>query len=115
LRELTRDTKRFPVLFEENVDYGFRRNSLGIRPIALGIAVAVLVISFVMLFIGEGHSVGTRWGSSAVVSAIAVAYWSFVVGEEWVRRSGERYADCLFESIATLIETDMYLGGTACD
>jgi len=31
LRENTRDTKKFNVLFNENVTYGFRRNLLGLR------------------------------------------------------------------------------------
>lgn len=45
LRENTRDTKIFNILFAENVTYGFRRNLLGLKPtaLALNILVALLV------------------------------------------------------------------------
>ena len=43
LLESTRDTRRFALLFKENVAYGFRRNMLGVRPYGAGIAVAALI------------------------------------------------------------------------
>jgi hypothetical protein len=43
LLECTRDRKRFPLLFKELVAYGFRRNSLGLKWIALGTALLCLV------------------------------------------------------------------------
>jgi hypothetical protein len=36
----TRDTKKFALLFRENISYGFRRNMWGLKP--LGVAVALL-------------------------------------------------------------------------
>lgn len=39
----TRDTRRFALLFKENVAYGFRRNMLGVKPHGVGIALAALI------------------------------------------------------------------------
>jgi hypothetical protein len=35
LLDKTRDTKKFSILFKENINYGFRRNALGVKPIGL--------------------------------------------------------------------------------
>ncbi len=43
LLERTRDTRRFPLLFKENISYGFRRNMLGVKPYGASIAIASLV------------------------------------------------------------------------
>jgi hypothetical protein len=42
LRENTRDTKKFKILFDENVTYGFRRNLLGLKYAALIIDLVIL-------------------------------------------------------------------------
>ena len=34
----TRDSEEFPLLFKENVSYGFRRNLWGLKPLALPLA-----------------------------------------------------------------------------
>lgn len=49
LRENTRDTKRFKLLFDENVAYGFRRNLLGLKWPALALNIAVMAICAYLL------------------------------------------------------------------
>ncbi|MFQ5798766.1 MAG: hypothetical protein ACE5H0_08745, partial [Bacteroidota bacterium] len=39
LRERTRDPKRFPLVFAENVNYGFRRNLWAMKALAIPVAV----------------------------------------------------------------------------
>ena len=43
LRGRTRDRKKFPLVFEENCNYGFRRNLLGLKPLGLFIAAVGLL------------------------------------------------------------------------
>ena len=43
LRENTRDTGKFKLLFDENVNYGYRRNLLGLK--APGLAIDALVLA----------------------------------------------------------------------
>src|SRR5260370_17709690 len=44
LRENTRDTKKFRVLFNENISYGFHRNLLGLRLPGLILNASILII-----------------------------------------------------------------------
>jgi len=50
LRQNTRDTKKFTLLFTENVTYGFRRNLLGVKWLALGLNALVVGICVVLLW-----------------------------------------------------------------
>ncbi len=50
LRENTRDTKKFSILFNENITYGYRRNLLGLKWIALGLNLAIVVICVGLLW-----------------------------------------------------------------
>lgn len=77
LRELTRDTTRFRLVFAENMEYGFRRNSLGLRPVALAIAALTTGVSLVLLILGGGGAASKlgRWGLSALIGATIFIYW----------------------------------------
>lgn len=104
LRERTRDTSRFRLVFAENMEYGFRRNALGLRPFALVIAGIALLISVGVLIWGHGDQAArwTRWGISAAISSISIFYWWRIVTPEWVRRPAELYADRLIEAVEAL-------------
>jgi len=104
LRQRTGDTKTFNKLFAENMEYGFRRNCLGLRPTGLVLA-AVGVIASLALTIWGVESVATRvliWGWPGLVSLAALAFWARIVTPAWVRRPAETYADRLLESVHTL-------------
>ncbi len=45
----TRSGGRFPLVFQENVNYGFRRNLWGLRPIGLAVAIGCLVVNASMV------------------------------------------------------------------
>lgn len=97
----TRDTAEFRVLFAENVEYGFRRNLLGVRAAAIIMAVASLAV------IAVAHLFAWPWGlpapgTAAIVSAIIIGYitvLSAVVRRSWVRLAAEAYATRLLEAI----------------
>jgi hypothetical protein len=101
LRELTRDRKRCPLVFEENVEYGFRRNCLGLRRVALVLAAATVGIGVVLALTSAGpHPI--RFWAPAAVGLIALVAWYRLVTPAWVRTPGELYADRLLEAIESL-------------
>ena len=103
LRERVRsDRKTFPLVFAENCGYGFRRNSLGLRPFAFAIGAGAGVTSAVVLVAGIGDQDfdAARWALALVVAILSSAYWLFVVKPSWVRRAAELYADRAFEALA---------------
>ena len=74
LRQNTRDSKRFSILFAENVTYGFRRNLLGVKTIALwlnAIVVGVCLLFLWRLGFDTAGPVGSRVG---LVLIVAVAH-----------------------------------------
>jgi hypothetical protein len=97
LRERTRDQSVFPLVAAENAEYGFRRNLLGLRPLALAGAAITLAVSSVLLVDGR-----TRFILPALGSVAAGGVWLWLIRPRWVRLSAERYADRLLSAAVTL-------------
>jgi len=101
LREKTRDQKAFPLVLAENVNYGFRRNLYGWKPIAL-IAVALGTAScalFVTTHVQAESSVLLFGIAGLVVSLTLGVLWMFVIKPNWVRLAADAYAERLIRSI----------------
>ncbi|MYA88724.1 MAG: hypothetical protein F4X97_09795 [Boseongicola sp. SB0662_bin_57] len=105
LLERTRDTGRFNLVFNENISYGFRRNCLGMKPIGLIVAMVCSIV-----WVVEIYSLGPQW--SAVqpqqwaglgFTVLLFTWWIIIVGESWVRESGDAYAKALLGSIDTMV------------
>ena len=98
------DQERFHLVFEENKEYGYRWNTLGLKPIGSLVALAALVASVVLLIVdgGSAESRFGRWGASLIVSLVLLIAWRFFVTTEWVRRAAELYADRLFAAVHLL-------------
>jgi hypothetical protein len=99
LRDLTRSRTAFPLVAEENAEYGYRRNALGLKPVALAIAAAtgVAAIALAALDHAPGHFL-----PAAAAAAAAIATWALVVRPAWVRAAAERYAERLLETCESL-------------
>ena len=82
LLEKTRDSKRFALLFKENVSYGFRRNLLGVKPYGAAIAVASLLWSLVASGLVQDYEPSSFTGRIAALSPseiVAISATSFLV------------------------------------
>jgi hypothetical protein len=49
LIQRTRDKEKYHVLFQELIDYGFRRNTWGLKMVAIGVLIASLSFAFILL------------------------------------------------------------------
>ena len=101
LRELTRDTSKFPLLFQENVSYGFRRNLWAMKPAAifltlLSIAASMLAIVFARVAAPYLVYVSITW------SVVILTWCVLRIRPSWVRDAAERYADQLLWSCEQL-------------
>ena len=99
LRSKTRDAKKFPLVFEENINYRFLRNLLGSKWYGLG--AAGLGIAADALAVWKGRSQGVVAGA-CVVFALALLLG---VTESGLRRQAFTYARRLIESIGDLEAT----------
>ena len=97
---LVRTDKRFGLVAEENANYGYCRNLLGLKPWGIGGAWITLAASAAV----GGALILTNHVSHAVVlvlpvlvSCIALIQWRTVTSS-WVRLPAEAYADRLLEA-----------------
>ena len=117
LREATRNQANFPLVFAENVNYGFRRNLWGLRPIGLPIAVGFALFFWVLLVLTIwGRPWPDPWwdvlvypdGMATVRLTIAAAntsfacFWVVLVRPSWIKTAANGYATRLMESVQTL-------------
>jgi uncharacterized membrane protein YqjE len=98
LRDLTRDGTRFKLVAEENTEYGFRRNCLGLRPLAVAIALMVLFSSAVLILC-VGHP---QFLAAVVAALIGLCFWIAIVNSAWVLSAANRYAERLLETVESL-------------
>jgi hypothetical protein len=110
LRQHTRDSKKFPLLFNENVTYGFRRNLFGVRWLALALNLAVVVFTLVLLWRGnwawEGE-LARRATIVLVIAAVHATYMLFAVRATAVWDAAKAYAREL------LLSCEAFLGAPA--
>ena len=109
----TRDTKRFELLFKENITYGFRRNALGMKPIGWSVCVCSL------LWVLTAHGVISRSAeyffsrealmalpetaiASLAVSGFMLAVWTVFFTKTSTRTAAFTYAETLLRACDAL-------------
>ena len=104
LRQKTRDKKRFPLIFEENCNYGFRRNLWGMRPVGIAIAAFGTVALGIVLFVSHYKQIATSPFSFVceLGNILLLVGWSFLFTPEWVRIPAEAYAERLLAACEDL-------------
>ncbi|MEJ7745428.1 MAG: hypothetical protein WKF61_01485 [Luteimonas sp.] len=79
----TRETQRFPLLFKENIHFGFQRNALGLRWIGLTIALgSILWILFAagVLSLKEPYFTQSQVPSMPTVMAVSLLFSLLMAG-----------------------------------
>lgn len=108
----TSDAKKFPLLKNDNITYGFRRNAHALR--SFGLAVALLTIVWTCLHEGRG-SLSARVSAGAIenwfsagewvaggTALTMLAVWFFFFTEDMVRAAGRSYAERLLLTCETM-------------
>ncbi|MCK1650078.1 hypothetical protein IVA88_01325 [Bradyrhizobium sp. 149] len=106
LRENTRDTRKFRLLFNENISYGFRRNLLGLRMPGLLLNVAIVLTCAGVLAYRWPIDLDNYFNDALIAviaaSAIHAAYLSLAVTEDSVFDAARLYARQLILSVEKL-------------
>lgn len=88
----------FPRVHEENINYGFRRNLLALKPFARTIFILLVVFASALLYLGHDTiQVSLILG----VTLLFAATWG-VITPDWVKDAADAYADRLFEALDEL-------------
>ena len=100
----TRDTKKFNLLFKENISYGFRRNLLGLKPIGVAIALSATVFNLILTtnWPLNINDITINWVISNFLFSIFILFWFFIVTIVWVKIPAFGYAERLFETVENI-------------
>lgn len=102
----TRDTSKYPLMFRENISYGFRRNLWGLKPFAI-----LLIISLSCATYAYFGYIMNSWMLEQFPPVFVVAqsflflflvFWVAIVTKRWVSIPAYAYAERLHEAIETL-------------
>ena len=119
LRNATYDAKKFPMVFAEKVNYGFRRNLWGMKPYGIIISILAMICSC-GISLWSVISIGESWFfnlvnnpdviflmrfTGTIVNMAIAAIWLFVIRPQWVRIAAEAYALQLLGTLDTLVPT----------
>ncbi len=104
LREKTRDKNRFPLVFEENCNYGFRRNLWGMKP--LGIIIVMIGTGAVAVLIILNYSKGLVTSPLVFVAGLGnlllLLAWLVRFTPNWVKIPADAYAERLLAACENL-------------
>jgi hypothetical protein len=101
----TRDKKGFSLLFEENINYGFRRNFWGLKPLALAVSGLTLFASLAGLgacYVRDGRLPPTEAVGATLFVALYFALVLFWIRPDWVRVAAVAFARKLLEACDVL-------------
>lgn len=106
LRQRTRDAERFPLVHKTNIEYGARRNLLGMKPFGLGIVLLSIAV--------PGWAVFHAWSRDETILPVATVVtiinvgvaiiWLVGVRAANLRIVADRYAHRLLEAALDLGE-----------
>jgi hypothetical protein len=107
LREYTRDKKKYPAIYRDNVAYGFSRNLVAIKYVGLAMSIISLVVNVAVIFYPDyfqlisgqnsTYSVTFLGVAALTVSVLSIFLLLFVVNESFVKQRAYRYARSLLE------------------
>ncbi len=96
LRVESRDS---PLVLEENTNYGFRRNLLGLKPTAIAICIIGAVACSIKIAV-DPPMMGA-WVALVFVAAM-LTIWLIRINPFWVRQAAEAYAHRLIETAGSV-------------
>lgn len=100
LRRHSRDTNKFSLLFNENINYGFRRNILGMKSL-YGFSGIVALLIFTLSNPSTSVISNIDFTIMIFISIYSLCFM-FFVNEEWVKVPAEEYAKRLVEVVEHL-------------
>lgn len=109
LREHTRDIKKYPLIFKENISYGFSRNIRAFKVLGILSATSALTASMYLTWYNYLKDINKAYeelifsvpfiNSGLLIILLATLFfWVFFVTEKWVEIRAFAYAKSLYAS-----------------
>jgi hypothetical protein len=101
--EETRNIKKYPLIFKENIAYGFRRNLWAMKNPELVLLSIVIVGNYLYNTVQYGCKNFIHYPLSFYISEFILIFlvfvWIFVITKEWIKTQAFTYAERLMEAI----------------
>lgn len=97
----SRDKSKYNLLFQENINYGFRRNLWAIKSIGIIASVISLIIIIIHSYLNQQFLAVpnfTFWISCLLLITLLL-FWLLVVNKNWIEIPAFAYAERLIETI----------------
>ena len=100
----TRDIKTYNLLFQENTNYGFRRNLYGLKKFSILILIILIfiVLGYSYFMFGIENFLSQEVLISMIIISLFLIFWIFIVKQKWIKITAFAYAERLLETINTL-------------
>jgi hypothetical protein len=102
----TRDTRKYALLFKDNISYGFRRNLWGLKPYGICLTGLLLVGNYVYWIIATKSLNPIEYPLSFYYSTMGLSFflvfWMAIVNKNWVKLTAFAYAERLCECSESL-------------
>lgn len=102
----TRDVNKYPLIFKENIAYGFRRNLWGLKPYAILLILILMAFTyFYFVFtmaVWRPELLPNIFIVGELFLLIFLMFWIFKVTKKWVMLPAFAYAERLHETIDSL-------------
>lgn len=95
----SRDTKKYNLLFQENVNYGFRRNLFGLKTFAIIIIILLMIGCVTYSFIIGNYQLdySKELIISEIILVLFLIFWISKIRENWIKSVAFSYAERLIE------------------
>ncbi|MEV0357683.1 hypothetical protein AB0H71_16655 [Nocardia sp. NPDC050697] len=104
LRERTRDKSRFPLVFEENISYGFWRNTYASRGVAIAISLLAAIGTALLAYFSVVPIAANLVPALVAFDLVVAGGWGLLCTRDSVHRAAKKYALQLFASLELLGE-----------
>ena len=84
-----------PLVKVELINYGFGRNLLALKPVAITLLITLLVVDAGAISISRDPAAAT----TLAIHTLLLVGWIKIVCPNWVLRQGNNYAERLFETL----------------
>ena len=103
LRDRTRDRMAFPLVYAENVNYGFRRNLWGMKKAGAAISTCALLATVLLAILRSKSGIPPALPVAAsVINACMLVWWLLRITPEWVGVPAFAYAERLLATCDAL-------------
>lgn len=97
----TRDTGKFPLIAEENANFGFSYNMLGLKPYGILISCIGIIFNGILIILRFAYSLSANIQTiflGLVFNLLFLLLWIFIINKSLVVSSGQKYARALLSA-----------------